>query len=46
MDRRQQAWFLNDELHRTDGPAIEQADGSKQWWLKGKLRRTEEPRND
>jgi hypothetical protein len=24
-------------MHRTDGPAVEQADGSKQWYLKGKL---------
>ena len=24
------------ELHRTDGPAIEYADGSKEWYLNGK----------
>lgn len=29
-------WFLNDKLHREDGPAVEYADGSKSWHLKGK----------
>ncbi len=24
-------WYLNDELHREDGPAVEDADGSKEW---------------
>ena len=24
-----------DLLHRTDGPAIEWADGTKEWWLNG-----------
>lgn len=28
-------WFLNDKLHRIDGPAIEWADGSKEWYLNG-----------
>ena len=28
-------WFLNGKLHRTDGPAVEWADGSKTWWLHG-----------
>jgi hypothetical protein len=28
-------WFLNDKLHRTDGPAIEYADGTKMWYLNG-----------
>lgn len=26
-------WYLNDKLHREDGPAIEYADGSKWWYL-------------
>jgi hypothetical protein len=30
-------WFLNDLLHREDGPAIEWIDGSKEWFLNGKL---------
>ena len=29
-------WFLNDKLHRTDGPAVEYPDGSKFWYLNGK----------
>ena len=28
-------WYLNDVLHRTDGPAVELADGSKYWYLNG-----------
>jgi hypothetical protein len=37
--------YLNDEdaLHRTDGPAIEEADGSKSWWVDGKRHRTDGP---
>ena len=26
-------WYVNDKLHRTDGPAIEFADGDKFWYL-------------
>jgi hypothetical protein len=29
-------WYLNGELHRTDGPAFEGADGSKEWRLNDK----------
>jgi len=28
-------WFLNSDLHREDGPAIEDADGTKYWYLNG-----------
>ena len=28
-------WHLNNNLHRVDGPAIEWADGSKEWYLNG-----------
>ena len=28
-------WWLNEKLHRTDGPAVEHADGSRMWWLNG-----------
>ncbi len=31
------------ELHRVNGPAIEWANGSKEWWLNGKLHRTDGP---
>jgi hypothetical protein len=36
-------WFLNDELHREDGPAVEYANGDKQWFLNGKLHREDGP---
>ena len=36
-------WFLNDELHREDGPAIEYADGGKEWFLNGNLHREDGP---
>ena len=29
-------WLLNGKLHRTDGPAIEWANGNKSWYLNGK----------
>ena len=35
-------WYLNDKLHREDGPAIEYANGIKYWYLKGKLLPQEE----
>ena len=28
-------WYLNGQLHREDGPAIERVDGYKSWWLNG-----------
>jgi len=27
------SWYLNGNLHRTDGPAIECSDGTKFWYL-------------
>src|SRR5271157_5966076 len=36
-------WYLNDHLHRVDGPAIEGSDGSKSWWLNGKRHRVDGP---
>lgn len=29
------SWYLDDKLHREDGPAIEYANGGKQWYLHG-----------
>ena len=29
-------YYLNGQYHREDGPAIEFAGGSKEWWLNGK----------
>ena len=36
-------WWLNNKLHRTNGPAIEWYDGSKEWWLNGKRHRIDGP---
>jgi hypothetical protein len=36
-------WFLNGELHRTDGPAFEYDNGTKLWYLHGELHRTDGP---
>ncbi len=36
-------WFLNGQLHREDGPAIERADGDKFWWLNGQRHREDGP---
>ena len=32
-------WYLNDKLHREDGPAVEFANGGKEWHLNGKCHR-------
>ena len=36
-------WFLNDLLHREDGPAREYASGSKEWYLNGLFHREDGP---
>jgi hypothetical protein len=36
-------WYLDDKLHREDGPAVEYIDGSKEWYLGGKLHREDKP---
>jgi len=37
-------WYNEDGLlHRLDGPAVEYADGSKEWWVNGKLHRLDGP---
>jgi len=36
-------YFLNDKLHREDGPALEYNDGTKYWFLNGKLHRADGP---
>ena len=28
-------WYFNGQLHRVDGPAIENSNGYKEWWLNG-----------
>jgi hypothetical protein len=40
-------WYLDGVLyHRTDGPAIEYANGDKSWWVTGKLHRIDGPAID
>ena len=34
-------WELDGKAHREDGPALIWSDGSKSWWLNGKLYNTE-----
>ena len=36
-------WYLNGELHREDGPAVEYADGDKFWFLHGERHREDGP---
>ena len=37
------AWYLNDQIHREGGPAIEYADGTKCWLLNGERHRKDGP---
>ena len=37
-------WYNEkDQLHREDGPAVEYADGYKEWFINGKLHREDGP---
>jgi hypothetical protein len=36
-------WYLNGQLHREDGPAIEHINGDKFWYLNGKRHREDGP---
>jgi hypothetical protein len=36
-------WFLNGELHREDGPAVEATNGDKFWYLNGEYHREDGP---
>ena len=36
-------YYLNNLLHREDGPAIEYTDGSEEWYKNGKLHREDGP---
>ena len=36
-------WYHNGNLHRTDGPAVEYASGTKFWYQNGNLHRTDGP---
>jgi hypothetical protein len=43
MDDNKQTYYLDGELHREDGPAIEWASGTKEWWVNGELHRENGP---
>lgn len=34
---------IRGELHRLDGPAVEQTNGQKEWWVDGELHRLDGP---
>jgi hypothetical protein len=36
-------WYVNDKLHREDGPAAIHSDGTKEWWVNGRLHRVDGP---
>ena len=36
-------WYLSDQLHREDGPAIEWVNGDKEWFLYGEKHREDGP---
>jgi len=36
-------WFVNDQLHRTDGPARIWGIGAEEWYENGQLHRTDGP---
>jgi len=36
-------WYLNEKLHKKDGPAVEHIYGYKAWYFNGKLHRTDGP---
>ena len=42
-DEGTEYWYLNDKLHREDGPAIKYTDGSESWYLNDKLHRVDGP---
>jgi hypothetical protein len=43
FDNGSKVWYLNGQLHREDGPAVEDISGYKQWWLNGKFHRKDGP---
>jgi len=36
-------WYVNNRLHRTDGPALVLADGTQVWYVNDQLHRTSGP---
>jgi hypothetical protein len=44
-DKHGNKWYYNEHglLHCPDGPAVERANGTKEWWVNGRLHRTDGP---
>ena len=42
-DEGTKRWYLNNNFHREDGPAVEYTDGTKCWYLDGKRHRVDGP---
>jgi hypothetical protein len=36
-------WYINGNLHRSDGPAVELANGTKMWFHNGQIHRSDGP---
>jgi len=43
LENGNKEWYLDDKLHREDGPAIEIVNGDKYWFLNGKFHREDGP---
>jgi hypothetical protein len=43
IDQLGKRYFLNDLIHREDGPAVEYSNGGKEWWLHNQLHREDGP---
>ena len=41
--RNSKEWYLNEERHREDGPAVEGANGYKAWYINGEYHREDGP---
>ena len=42
-DNGTKEWYLNAQLHRENGPAVEMADGTSAWYFFGKQHRSDGP---
>ena len=40
---RDRGWYSIGKLDRTDGPAVEYSDGTREWWLTDRLHREDGP---
>jgi len=42
-DKNRVVWYLDNEFHRADGPAVIWANGTQEWCLNGKVHRADGP---